>query len=334
MKKISSVLYLITILVFCSSTCFVIAQQDDPNSGMLSSWNEGKTKSSIINFVKNVTDSASTDFITVQERIAVFDNDGTLISEQPVYFQMIYARSRIKELADHHPEWDTLQPFKAILNDDLTFIQKAGTENYTKIMMAAREGLNTTEQTQSINMWLDTAVHPQYKIKYIDMVYLPMLELLSYLRANNFKTFIVSGGDTDFMRVFSEKVYGIPPEQVVGSFGKVKYEITNGKQDIISLNEIEHINNKDGKAVGIYQFIGRIPAAAFGNSDGDYEMLQYTTSGYKNHFGLLIHHNDSIREFDYDRNSLIGKLDKGIDDSEKNNWIIVDMKNDWKTVYK
>ncbi len=325
-------------LLFCAFLsilpCLHNLSAQGSNFDPLPSWNEGNTKSIILDFVKKAADASSADFISPPERIVVFDNDGTLITEEPIYFQMFYARTRIIELSHLHPEWDTLQPFKALIGNDLNYMSQAGTDKYTSIMIAAREGLNSDEQRQSIQSWLDSAVHPHFNKKYIELVYQPMLELLAYLGANGFKTFIVSGGDTGFMRVFSETVYGIPPEQVVGSFGKTKYEVVNGKPSIIPLNELEHINNKDGKAVGIYNFIGRIPVAAFGNSDGDYEMLQYSTSGFKNHLGFLVHHTDSLREYAYDKKSLIGKLDKGLNDASQNGWVIIDMDKDWKVVFK
>lgn len=301
----------------------------------LPSWNDGTSKKSIIDFVTKTTTEGSADFIPVADRIACFDNDGTLWSEQPMYFQLAFALDQVKTLAPQHPEWKTKQPFKALLEGDLKTALAGGEKGLMEIVMSTHAGMTTEDFEKSVKDWLATATHPKTGKHYNEMIYQPMVELLNYLRANGYKTFIVSGGGVDFMRPWVEHAYGIPPDQVVGSSGKVKYEVKeDGTPVLIKLSELNFIDDKEGKPVGIHQYIGKRPVFAVGNSDGDYAMLQWTSTatGYPR-FGMIVHHTDSVREWVYDRSSHIGQLEKGLDDASKYNWLIVDMKNDWIKVY-
>jgi hypothetical protein len=299
----------------------------------LPSWNDGKTKQSIIEFVAKVTEKRSPDFVPPAERIAVFDNDGTLWAEQPMYFQLLFALDRVKVLAPQHPEWTDKEPFASLLKGDVKGALAGGEHAILEIIMATHAG-NTTEQFEKIvKDWISTAKHPTTKRHYTEMVYQPMLEVLAYLRAKGFKTFIVSGGGIEFMRPWSEKVYDVPPEQVIGSSIKVKFEIHEGTPVLVRLPKIDFIDDKEGKPVAIHQQIGRRPIAAFGNSDGDLQMLQWTTAGQGPRFALYIHHTDIEREWAYDRKSNIGRLDKGLDEAQAKGWTVVDMKQDWKVIY-
>ena len=299
----------------------------------LPSWNDGKTKQSIIEFVAKVTEKRSPDFVPPAERIAVFDNDGTLWAEQPMYFQLLFALDRVKVLAPQHPEWTDKEPFASLLKGDVKGALAGGEHAILEIIMATHAG-NTTEQFEKIvKDWISTAKHPTTKRHYTEMVYQPMLEVLAYLRAKGFKTFIVSGGGIEFMRPWSEKVYDVPPEQVIGSSIKVNFEIHEGTPVLVRLPEIDFIDDKEGKPVAIHQQIGRRPIAAFGNSDGDLQMLQWTTAGQGPRFALYIHHTDIEREWAYDRKSNIGRLDKGLDEAQAKGWTVVDMKQDWKVIY-
>jgi phosphoglycolate phosphatase-like HAD superfamily hydrolase len=321
------ILALIFAIVFSAN--LAAAQSADP----LPSWNESAAKKAIVAFVERVTKDGSPDFVSPGERIATFDNDGTLWAEQPIYFQFAFALDRVKALAPQHPEWKTEEPFASLLKGDLKGALSGGEPAMVKIVMSTHAGMTTGEFEQTVRDWIATAKHPKTGRLYTEMVYQPMLELLSYLRANGFKTFIVSGGGVDFMRVFSERVYGIPPEQVVGSTGKVSFELRDGKPVLVKLPEIQFVDDKAGKPVGIHQFIGRRPIAAFGNSDGDLQMLQWTAAGSGARFCLYVHHNDAEREWAYDRQSSIGRLDKGLDEAKARGWIVVSMKDDWKNIF-
>jgi phosphoserine phosphatase len=299
----------------------------------LPSWNEGSSKQAIMDFVAATTDPESNVFIPENQRIVVFDNDGTLWSEQPYYFQLHFAIDRIKTLAPQHPEWATEQPFKAILENDMHTVMSYGVSGLTQLVMASHAGMNTEEFNTIVRNWIKTARHPETGKLLKEMVYQPMLEVLDYLRTNGFKTFIVSGGGIDFMRPWTEEVYGIPPEQVVGSSVKLKYEVVDGKPVIKRLAEIAFINDKEGKPVGIETHIGRRPVAAFGNSDGDLQMLQWTAAGEGKRLIVYIHHTDDEREWAYDRESHIGKLDKGLEKANEKGWLLVNMKNDWNQIY-
>lgn len=296
----------------------------------LPSWNEGETKSAIIHFVDTVTNPESPDFVPVAERIATFDNDGTLWSEQPIYFLMQFAFDRIKAIAPDHPSWQTEEPFASVLKGDVTTLNN---EDLMKILYATHTGMNTVEFDAIVKDWIATAKHPITGKKYPKMVFQPMLELLDYLRENDFKTFIVSGGGTGFMRAWVESVYGIPPEQVVGTTFKTEFVMKDGVPEIQRLPEILVINDKEMKALEIYERIGRRPIAAFGNSDGDLAMLQWTYAGEGIRFPMYIHHTDEKREYKYDRESHIGQLDKGLDEAKAKDWTVVDMAKDWKVIY-
>jgi len=312
--------------------CFA-ARIHAQNIDALPSWNEKPSKQDIIAFVKNVTTENSPHFVPRAERIAVFDNDGTLWSEQPMYFQLAFALDRVKALASKHPEWNSTQPFKAALDGDMEAVMAGGEHALLELVMATHAGNTTDEFSHIVKDWLTTAKHPKTKRPYTEMVYQPMLELLAYLRANGFKTYIVSGGGIEFMRPWTEQVYGIPPEQVIGSSIKTEFQMRDGTPLLVRLPEINFIDDKAGKPVGINQHIGRRPIAAFGNSDGDLQMLQWTCSGSDKRFCLYLHHTDAEREWAYDSNSSIGRLDKGLDEAKTQGWTIVDMKNDWKIIY-
>ena len=300
----------------------------------LSSWNEGPAKKSIMDFVSKTTKAGSTDFIPPAERIACFDNDGTLWSEQPMYFQLAFVMDRVKALSPQHPEWKDTQPFKAVLEGDIKTALSGGEKSMMDLMIATHAGTTTEEFKTIVKDWIATAKHPVSHRPYTEMIYQPMLELLNYLRVNGYKTFIVSGGGIDFMRPWTEAVYGIPPEQVIGSSLKLKYEMRDGGPVIVKVGEVNFVNDKATKPVGIEQHIGQRPVFTAGNSDGDYEMLQWTSTGTGHpRFGMIVHHTDEVREWAYDRTSSIGKLDKGLNDATKYNWLIVDMKKDWNKIY-
>ena len=311
----------------------VLTKDSSTINDLLPSWNEGFTKKSIIDFVTKTTTEGSNDFIPVTDRIACFDNDGTLWSEQPMYFQLAFALDQVKALAPQHPEWKTKQPFKAVLEGDMKTVMAGGEKALVAIVMASHAGMTTEAFDSTVTKWMATATHPVSGKHYNEMIYQPMVELLNYLRANGYKTFIVSGGGIDFMRAWAEKAYGIPAYQVVGSSGGYKYEVNNGKGTITKLPEIHFIDDKEGKPVGIVRHIGKRPIFTAGNSDGDYAMLQYTSTGVGPRFGMIVHHTDSLREVAYDRKSAIGHLEKGLDDAQKYNWLVVDVKNDWKKMY-
>lgn len=311
-----------------------IATAESMISDPLPSWIEGQAKQSIMGFVKAVTSDTSSDFIVPADRIAVFDNDGTLWSEQPYYFQLQFALDRVKELAPQHPEWKDNPVLQAAISDDISKVFSFGEKGLLEIVALSHSGISTDDFSKAVVNWINTAKHPKTGKLFKEMVYQPMIEVLEYLRKNGFKTYIVSGGGIDFMRPWTQEVYGIPPEQVVGSSVKVAFEIHDGKPILVKMPDLNFIDDKKGKPVGIHQYIGKRPVLAVGNSDGDYEMLQWVTASTdKRGFGMIIHHTDSVREWAYDRQSPIGRLDKGLDDAEKNNWILVDMLNDWKTIY-
>ena len=304
-----------------------------PAADPLPSWNDGATKQAIIEFVDKVTKEGSPDFVPVAERIATFDNDGTLWAEKPLYVQLLFALDRVKTIAPHHPEWQTEEPFASLLKGDVKAALAGGEPAIMKIVMATHTGMTTEEFNLVVKDWIATAKNPEKKQLFTDMVYVPMLELLAYMRANDFETYIVSGGGSDFMRPWTERVYGIPPGQVFGSSVKTRFEMRDGIPVLMRLPEINFIDDKGGKPVGIHQFIGRRPIAAFGNSDGDLQMLQWTTIGQGRRFGLIVHHTDAEREWAYDRHSNVGRLDKALDAASINGWTVVDMKNDWNKVF-
>jgi phosphoglycolate phosphatase-like HAD superfamily hydrolase len=306
------------------------ADDDDP----LPSWANGKTKQSILDFVARVTDEEGKDFVDEEDRIAVFDNDGTLWAEQPIYFQFAFAIDRVKAMAAQHPEWQTTEPFKFVLTNDVPGLVAAGQKGILEIVAATHSGLTTAEFAKTVDEWFASAKHPRFDRPYTDLVYQPMIELLNYLRAYDFKTFIVSGGGIEFMRQFTEKSYGIPPEQVVGSSGVTKYQMgADNKPVLIKEAKVEFIDDGPGKPAGINRFIGRQPIFAFGNSDGDKEMLEWTAAAEGPSFMGIVHHTDAVREWAYDRKSDIGRLDKAWDEAVARGWTVVDMKNDWAKVF-
>jgi phosphoglycolate phosphatase-like HAD superfamily hydrolase len=303
----------------------------------LPSWNDGPAKQSILQFVRDTTDQSSAKIVPRAERIAVFDNDGTLWCEQPMYVQFMFAIDRVKFLAPQHPEWKDQEPFKSILAGDVRAALAGGEKAVVELLAATHAGMTTGEFEATVRQWITTAKHPTTGRLYVQMVYQPMLKLLAYLRANGFKTFIVSGGGVEFMRPWTERVYAIPPEQVVGSRGKLKYEVRDGVPVLVKLPQIDLVDDKEGKPVGIQQVIGRRPIAAFGNSDGDYEMLRWTTAGETGsrttRLAVIVHHTDAEREYAYDRESHIGKLDRALDEAAARGWVVVDMRTDWKVIF-
>jgi hypothetical protein len=320
---------LLTIMLIAVFAIASTAVAADP----LSSWNEGDAKWGIIDFVQRITSIGSPDFVPVPERIAVFDNDGTLWVEQPMYVQLAFALDRVKALAPAHPEWRNKQPFKAALENDLKALAAGGEHALLELVMATHAGLTTEAFADMVKDWLTTARHPRFKRLYTELIYKPMLELLAYLRANEFKTYIVSGGGIEFMRPWTENVYGIPPEQVIGSSIKTRFELRDGKPVLVRLPEINFIDDKAGKPVGIQMHIGRRPIAAFGNSDGDLQMIQWVTAGPGTRFGGIVHHTDAQREYAYDRRSPIGRLDQALDEAKRQGWTVVDMKKDWEGIF-
>jgi phosphoglycolate phosphatase-like HAD superfamily hydrolase len=329
MKNFKIFFLFLSLVILFSCTEQKLQSSVDP----LPSWNDGKTKQSIIDFVNEITDENAPSYVKPGDRIATFDNDGTLWSEQPYYFQLQFALDRVKTLAPDHPEWKNNTLFQAVLDDDINKVLSFGEHGLLELVMATHSGMTTDEFSQIVKDWINTARHPKTNKLYKEMVFQPMLELLDYLRVNGFKTFIVSGGGIDFMRPWTEEVYGIPSEQVIGSSGKVKFEMKDGNPVLIKLPEINFIDDKEGKPVGIHQFIGKRPIAAFGNSDGDLQMLQWTAAGDGRRLMLYVHHTDAEREWAYDRDSHIGKLNKGLDEAIEKGWTVVDMKNDWKVIY-
>ena len=300
----------------------------------LPSWNDGPAKQSILDFLRRTTSGGSRDWIPVSERITTFDNDGTLWTEQPMYVQVMFAMDRVRALASRNPQWRTQEPFKSVLANDRDALATMGEKGLLEIMAATHAGLTTDEFRQAVLDWLATARHPRFKRPYTDLVYQPMLELLALLRANQFKTYIVSGGGIEFMRPWTERVYGIPPEQVVGSSGVTRYELrANDRPVLLKEPKVQFIDDGPGKAEGINQYIGRRPVLAFGNSDGDQQMLEWTAAGSGARFMGLVHHTDAVREYAYDRQSPVGRLDTAWNEAVRRKWTVVDMKNDWKVIY-
>jgi phosphoglycolate phosphatase-like HAD superfamily hydrolase len=326
MKPIRNKLVLLAIVIAGLTTAYA----QDP----LSSWNDSAAKKSIVEFVAKVTKEGSPGFVPPEERIATFDNDGTLWCEQPLYFQLLFALDRVKALAPQHPEWKTTEPFASLLKGDVKGALAGGEKAIVEIIAVTHSGMTTEEFEKIVSDWIATAQHPKFKRPLTDCVYQPMIELLAYLRANGFKTFIVSGGGIEFMRPWTERVYGIPPEQVVGSSIKTKYEMRDGKPVLMRLPEMNFIDDKAGKPVGINSHIGRRPIAAFGNSDGDQQMLEWTQAGSGARLMMLVHHDDAVREFAYGAESKIGTFsDALMAEAKKNSWTVISMKDDWKAIF-
>jgi phosphoglycolate phosphatase-like HAD superfamily hydrolase len=322
-----------TNVVLATGLVLACAQSAPTVKDPLPSWNETAPKKAVIAFVEKVTKEGSPDFVPVPERIATFDNDGTLWAEKPVPFQFVFAVDRVKALAPQHPEWKTKQPFASLLKGDMAGVAAAGEKGVLEIVAATHTGMTTDEFSRSVQEWIPSAKHPGTGRLFTDMVYQPMLELLAYLRANGFKTFIVSGGGVEFMRPWTERIYGIPPEQVIGSSGKLKLETRDGKPVLVKLPAVDLIDNEEGKPVGIQSRIGRRPIAAFGNSDGDLQMLQWAMAGEGARFALFVHHDDVQREYAYDRSDKLQQFDKGWDEAVAKGWTVVSMKDDWNTIF-
>jgi phosphoglycolate phosphatase-like HAD superfamily hydrolase len=319
------------LLAVIASTIFFSAAANaaDP----LASWNEGPTKKTIIDFVTAVTDPKGDDFVAPAERIATFDNDGTLWVEAPLYTQINFALDRVKAMAPDHPEWEKDPVLKAAMAGDMQAVAKSGKKGIVEILMTTHAGMTTDEFASTVSDWLATAKHPTLKKKYTELTYQPMKELLAYLRDNGFKTYIVSGGGVEFMRPFTEAAYGVPPEQVIGSSIVTEFKMQKGKPVLVRQPKIFFIDDKEGKAIAIQKFIGRRPIASFGNADADIPMLQWTLAGDGRRLGMLVHHTDAAREFAYDRKSIVGALSKGIDDAGQGGWQLIDIKADWNTVF-
>jgi len=327
----------LTLAVLLVALAAGVAQAADPakaaTNDPLASWNQGSAKKAIVDFVANATKEGSPGFVPYPERIAVFDNDGTLWAEQPMYFQFAFALDRVKALAPQHPEWQTQEPFASLLKGDVKAALAGGERAVVQLMMATHAGTTTAEFEKIVRDWIAAAKHPKTGRPFTEMVYQPMLELLGFLRANGFKTYIVSGGGVEFMRPWAERVYGVPPEQVIGSSIRTKFELRDGTPVLVRLPEIDFVDDGPGKPVGIQTRIGRRPVAAFGNSDGDLQMLQWTAAGPGPRFCLIVRHTDADREWAYDRASHIGRLDKGLDEAAARGWTVVDMKSDWRRVF-
>jgi haloacid dehalogenase-like hydrolase len=318
------------IVLFAVFASPLLLAQTDP----LPSWNDTAPEKALLAFVDRVTKEGSPDFVPVSERIATFDNDGTLWVEQPMYVQMQFAFDRVKQLAPQHPEWKSTQPFKGVLEGDMKAVAAAGEKGAVQLLMATHAGMTVEQFQQIVSDWMAGATDPKFHKHYNECIYQPMVELLAYLRANGFKTYIVSGGGVEFIRPWAFKAYGIPPEQVIGSSIKTKFqESTGGGPELIRLPEVNFVDDGPGKPVGINQYIGRRPIAAFGNSDGDQQMLEWTAAGAGPRFMLLVHHTDAQREYAYDRKSSVGRLDKALDEATAKGWTVVSMKDDWKQIF-
>jgi len=310
-----------------------VLQAQEPTANPLPSWNDTASRQILVEFVRKTTTSGSADFVPVPERIATFDNDGTLWCEQPAYVQLEFALARIQILAPQHPDWKTREPFASVLRGDRQGLATAGEHGLLELVAATHAGLTVDEFNKIVSDWITQAKHPQTGRLYRKMVYQPMLELLAFLRANGFRTYIVSGGGVEFMRPWAESVYGIPPEQVIGSYGQLEYAVQDGRPVLRKLPKIGLIDDGPGKPVGIQTFIGRRPVLAFGNSDGDLQMLEWTTAGRGPRLGLILHHTDAEREYAYDRASHVGRLDKALEAAPARGWTVVDMKKDWNRVF-
>jgi len=325
----------VTTFIACNSNTESAKKTSDNQeiTDPLPSWNNVESKQNIIAYVEDVTNENSLNFIPVSGRISTFDNDGNLWAEQPAYFQLFFAIDRVKAMAADHPEWETQQPFKAVLENNMAELAKQGEHGLLQLVMATHTGNTIEEFDADVKEWIKTAEHPTKNVTYDQLVYQPMLELLQYLRANDFKTYVVSGGGVDFMRAFVTEIYGIPEEQIIGSRIKTEFDYNNGNPVIKRLPEIDFIDDKEGKPLNIQKIIGKKPVFSSGNSDGDLQMMQYAASNKYKSFMLYVHHTDSIREWAYDRASHVGRLDKGLDEAEEKGWTVIDMKRDWRVIY-
>jgi phosphoglycolate phosphatase-like HAD superfamily hydrolase len=333
-ETLTAVRIALSIVLFaCSCSTTAAPPRDAAAATGLDSWNDGAAKRAFVDFVSRVTTAGREEFVAVPQRVAVFDNDGTLWAEQPIYTQLAFAADRVKAMAPSHPEWRTTQTFKGVLEEDMRAVAAEGEKGMLELVAATHVDNTSEEFEKIVTDWLASARHPVSGRPYTEMVYRPMLEVLRYLRANDFKIFVVSGGGVEFMRPWAERVYGIPPEQIVGSRAKYKYEVRRGSPVLLRLPAVDLVNDKAGKPVGIQQAIGRRPIIAFGNSDGDFEMLEWVTAASGPRAGFLIHHTDGVREWAYDRGSRVGALERGLDEARARRWIVVDMKRDWRVIY-
>ena len=335
-----TLLFLALMALSCSST--EKPRSSEPSAGSedaaqpdpLPSWNDTATKARIVEFVETVTDPESPSFVEPWSRVAAFDNDGTLWVEQPMYAEMAFAIDRVRDLSRVHPEWKTQEPFRAVLEGDLAAVAASGPRAVIEVVLASHTGMSTTLFDTIATEWIRDAIHPELEKPYTELTYQPQIELLRYLEAHGFTNFIVSGGTVEFLRVYSLENYGIPPQRVVGSSVSTRYEVQGGKPSLLRLPEVDFIDDKEGKPVGIHKHIARPPILAFGNSDGDFEMLQWTTLGRDGaRLGLLLHHDDAEREYAYDRQSSVGKLDRALDAADGAGWVVVSMKNDWNAIF-
>lgn len=333
MKYTSLLLICLVLFSSCKENIPINPRKKNKSSATLSSWNDSASKTNIINFVSNVTNPESPDFVPVKDRIATFDNDGTLWSEQPIYFQFAYAMDAAKEMVSKNPNMKKDPIFDALANDDIETILESGGSGLGKILAVTHTGMNTDQFNQSVTQWIATAKHPKTGQLYKDMIFQPMLEVVKYLKANDFSVYIVSGGGTDFMRPWAENVYGISKDNIIGSTYKLEYVMENNEPKLKILPEMSFMDDKEGKPMAIHQYIGRKPIMAFGNSDGDLQMLQWTDSNTYKSLQVYVHHTDETREWQYSRDSSIGQLDKGLDEAKAKGWTVIDMKNDWSVIY-
>ncbi|MCV6823001.1 MULTISPECIES: HAD family hydrolase [Halocynthiibacter] len=329
MKQLYSYITKTCIAAALGVVASVAIAQDEP----LPSWNDGPSKTAILEFVAAVTEEGGSDFVPEMDRIATYDNDGTLWVEAPIYTQILFALDRIKEIAADHPEWQDDPVLKAAIDGDMETIAKSGEKGVAQILAVTHTGMTTDEFAQIATDWITTAKHPTMDRLYTDLTYQPMKELLAYLRENGFKNYIVSGGGVDFMRPWTQEIYGIPPEQVIGSSVVTKFEMRDGTPVLVREPELFFYDDKEGKPVAIQKFIGKRPIASFGNSDGDLQMLQWTLAGEGRRLGMIVHHTDEEREFAYDRDSHVGTLVDGLDNAEAEGWLLIDMKSEWNTVF-
>jgi len=337
LSKTSALLLVFSFFISCTpgteNKPEVTEQLPEEKTDPLPSWNDGEVKNSIITYVEDITNDASTNFIEVPSRIATFDNDGTLWSEHPIYFQLYFLIDRIKEMAPDHPEWKNKQPYKAILDKDMEALKKQGMKGLMELLMTTHAGMTSAEFEQIITDWIFTSQHPTKNRPFIDLIFQPMLELINYLEANDFTVYIVSAGGMDFMRPWTEAAYGLPRHRVIGSTIKTEYDYNDGSPVLRRKPEVDFVDDHAGKPVTIHKYIGQKPVVAGGNSDGDLEMLQWTDSNEAQSLKIYLHHTDSVREWAYDRNTMIGKLDKGLNEAREKNWTIIDMEKDWKVIY-
>ncbi|KAB2805436.1 HAD family hydrolase [Phaeocystidibacter luteus] len=332
MKRFLSLTALVALVVACSSKEQNAPEPTAEPVDALPSWNDTETKSTILEYVQAVTDEGSPSFIPVEDRLVTFDNDGTLWAEKPVYFQLYYALDRISYMAKDHPEWENEEPYASGINKDLHGIAAQGYAGLFELIGATQGGMTTDEYHSQVKAWLDTAVHPTTNRPYTEMVYQPMIELIHYLQDNDFNVYIFSAGGIDFMRVWATEVYGIPKEKVMGSSMKTQFSLEGGAH-LEKLDQLDAVRDKEAKPEFIYLVTGGKPVIAGGNSDGDLAMLQYTATNTHPFLNLYVHHTDSVREWAYDRDGHVGRLDAGLDEAVARGWTLIDMKYDWKVIF-